>query len=432
MNHEKYEERLDLVRRIFQGFNVKPSDISPVDYDENLPFPYNNFIYKISFSEPATQDAFPNAMPYTAKPPAQGVSDVIIRLSNPEAEGLNHDNRVENEVAAMYLAREGLARFKPEMVSVVPAVYAWQPAQPSSAGSVSSLGWIIMDFKQGAPLDKGFKSLDSSQKEDVLGQLADIFSSIQRAPLPESLYSYGGITIKDDELVHGQMTTLSGGPWKSYGDFWFTRLSSQLEHSGSSSALQGWKPNGVRERIDNFLAAGIDNMLKDSGVDITQRALVHGDLTMNNVLFDTATNKITGVVDFDFSYVSHPCQEFVTSFGDVGGNINGGHGPDVTEGRLPKALLTGSFEANDMPAEAREVWAVAKAWDAALATRNAMKPSTITGMSRLAQLAKLEGLLCPFRLAHPVFLKRLTPEQVAEHRTAAEEALIACLSSMGF
>ncbi|KAK1981533.1 hypothetical protein LZ30DRAFT_546510, partial [Colletotrichum cereale] len=77
-----------------------------------------------------------------------------------------------------------------------------------------------------------------------------------------------------------------------------------------------------------------------------------------------------------------------------GGNINGGHGPDVTEGRLPMALLTGSFEVSDLPAEARETWAIAKAWDAALATGNTMKPSTIAGMSALAQLAKLKELLC--------------------------------------
>ncbi|KAK1585191.1 uncharacterized protein LY79DRAFT_671281 [Colletotrichum navitas] len=104
MNHEKYEERLVLL-----------SDVSPVDYDENLPFPYNNFIYGISLPGPATQDAFTNAIPYS-------------------------EIRPMNEVTATYLAREGLARSKPEMVSMVPAIYTWQPAQPSSAIRDSILG----------------------------------------------------------------------------------------------------------------------------------------------------------------------------------------------------------------------------------------------------------------------------------------------------
>ncbi|WDK18186.1 phosphotransferase enzyme family protein [Colletotrichum graminicola] len=153
---------------------------------------------------------------------------------------------------------------------------------------------------------------------------------------------------------------------------------------------------------------------------------------MNNVLFDTATNKITGLVDFNFSYISHSFQEFVESFSDIGGNINGGPSPDHTEDHLLKALLTGSFEVDNLPAEAYDLWAVAKAWDAALAARNALKPSRIAGISVLTQLAKLEGLLCPFRLAHPVFLKRMTPKQVAEERAAAEEALVTCLGSLGF
>lgn len=155
-------------------------------------------------------------------------------------------------------------------------------------------------------------------------------------------------------------------------------------------------------------------------------------LATNNVLFDSATNKITGLVDFDFSYISHPYQEFVASFSDVGGNIIGGRGPDCTEGRLPKALLIGSFEVKDLPAEACEVWEIAKAWDAALAARNILKPSTIAGVSVLTQLAKLEGLLCPFKLAHPTFLKTMTLERIAEERAAAEEALVTCLGSLGF
>lgn len=37
----------------------------PLDYDENLPFPDNNFIYKTILSIPATKDTFLDARLYT-------------------------------------------------------------------------------------------------------------------------------------------------------------------------------------------------------------------------------------------------------------------------------------------------------------------------------------------------------------------------------
>lgn len=153
---------------------------------------------------------------------------------------------------------------------------------------------------------------------------------------------------------------------------------------------------------------------------------------MNNVLFDVEENRITGLVDFDFAYISHPCQEFLTSFGDIGGNSGGCHGPDPTEGRLVKAVLTGSFDADSLPAEAIDLWTVAKAWDSALAARETLRPSTIAGMSALARLGSLEALLCPFRLIHPVFLKKMTPEKISEQRVTAEKALVDCIEALGF
>ena len=44
-----------------------------------------------------------------------------------------------------------------------------------------------------------------------------------------------------------------------------------------SSALQGWRENGVRECVDAFLTLGLDRSLGSSGIDATSRVLIHGD-----------------------------------------------------------------------------------------------------------------------------------------------------------
>ena len=258
----------------------KARDISPIAYEEDCPFPYNNFIYKISLSEPVTADSFAaNAAPCTFASRSQGINDLVIRLSNNKAEGLNQANRVENEVASLYLARKGLeSSHKPELAEVVPAVFAWQSAKSSDR----ELGWILMEFKPGESLDGHFASLSDVEKKSAIDQIADVFSGIQTAALPSTVTSFGGLTVNDKgEIISGQMTTIDseGAPWSTYVDFWKAKLASQLKGAEESPALKGWEPNGVRERIDKFLASDLEGYLVDAGVDLTKRALIHGDLS---------------------------------------------------------------------------------------------------------------------------------------------------------
>ena len=178
---------------------------------------------------------------------------------------------MQNEVAALSLARRG------QVPSLIPAVYDWHPRSPSVEGD---MGWILMEFKSGVGLDQHFESLTEGQKASVVDQIADIFSVVQNAPLPRTVVSHGGLTVSDDgDIVSGQMTTLEGGPWPTYSAFLQTKFASQLKGAEQSSALRGWKENGVRDRIDAFLSSGLEKRLQDSGIDGIQRVLVHGDLS---------------------------------------------------------------------------------------------------------------------------------------------------------
>lgn len=157
---------------------------------------------------------------------------------------------------------------------------------------------------------------------------------------------------------------------------------------------------------------------------------------MNNILVDPKTNKLTGMVDFDFASISHPAEEFFASFGDVGGNTGGWQGPDHHDGRLEKAVVAGDFSLSvpedQLSDAARTEWRLATTWDAALAGRGLMKPSDIPGITLLARLPELRGLLCPFRLVHPRFVQKMSAEELESARDAAEKALCECLEVFGF
>ncbi|KXH46032.1 phosphotransferase enzyme family protein [Colletotrichum nymphaeae SA-01] len=451
MNHERYQERLNLVKSVIHSYGLEPVDITPIDYDETAPFAYNNYIYKITLSAPLTPSSISHdrRRPYTQLPPVQGTSTVVMRIANPRAEGVVQDNRVENEVAAIHLAREGLGSYKSEIAGLVPALYDWRPHRPSeiteteavvgdgAGGGSSGYGWSLMEFKQGVPLDTVFRDMDDGEKGDVLGQIADLVTGIQRVSLPESVKSHGGLTINEaGRIVGGAMTTVKGGPWERYSDFWKARLAIRLEDADASPALEGWRPNGVRERVDRFLESGLERYLDGSGVDVGKLALIHGDLTTNNTLYDPTTKKLTSILDFDFAFVSHPCHEFFTSLGDVGGNTGGGTGrdPDLSGGLLGKAMLTGDFDGirGSLPQEAAGQLTTARAWDDALRERGAVRPSDIKGMAALDGLKKLEALACPFALEHPVMLKRKTREEIEEMRAVAERELVGCLEGFGY
>ncbi|KAF6823054.1 phosphotransferase enzyme family protein [Colletotrichum plurivorum] len=430
LSHAEFQDRLDFVRNVIVNFGLQPTTITPLEYDENSPFEYNNFIYKISLASPASGPCLANPGPYTVPLPDAGTSTLIMRVANPRA-GVVEDNRVENEVAAIHLARQGVLSYKPSAAFLIPELYAWR----SQTGAEKGLGWTLMEYKPGVPLDAKFRDMSAEDQEEVIGQIADAFAGIQRAPIPESVRSHGGLTIDEDgRIVSGQMTILSGGPWNSHEDFWRAKFGAQLREAGRSSVLEGWKPRGVRERVDKFVADGLEGYVASSGADATL-VLIHGDFTTNNIQYDPDTKRVTGVLDFDWAYVSHPCHEFFYSLGDVGGTTGGGtsRDPDRSGGRIGRAMMTGDFDSiSDLPEEAAGQLAIAKAWDAALAERGAIRPSSVAGIEALDRLRRLESLLCSFALCHPVLLKRKTEEEIKEMRSKAEGELVECLEGLGY
>ncbi|KAJ6017280.1 hypothetical protein N7451_000659 [Penicillium sp. IBT 35674x] len=419
INHRGYHTRLEQLNRIFQQYHLQISNISPVAYEEVGRFPYNNFIYKVELTQPADGSIFTGPDGVTnlcTTIPADGTSVYILRMSNPEAMGLNpRSSRTENEVAAMYLARQGLENFQPGLGDLIPAVYDFCSG-PTLPGD---LPWVLMEYKAGVPLDEFFHSQSLATKESIIGQISDAFSGLRECPLPPGVDSHGGLRIAKNGIISAEMTITYGGPWPTYEMLLKGRLTHELHDAGLSPIIRGWQENGMRERlqtlIDRFTLSGFD-----------RKALIHGDLTMNNMLVNPDTGKLTALLDFDFASIADPAHEFLVSLQDLGGNIMGPYGKDPTNGKLLQAIRSGDFS-EDIPAE---VWWTGKTLNANLAKRGIQQPSSIPGIEMLLHFRALESLICPFGLAVPFIIENMSDEQRVDARQKAESELIAQIEAL--
>lgn len=255
---------------------VQATTVTPLAYVEHCPFYFNNYIYKVELAAPALPASFTSRQPCTTAVPDDGTLTLIVRLSNPLAEGLNNTNRVQNEVAALYLTRQSLE--KADLGPIVPAVYAWAPCTYDKTPTEDGFAWIMMEFKQGTDLNEIFPSLNSADRQSVIEQYADLLMAVQRVVLPESAPNFGGLSIEEGRIVSGQLPLAHDGPFASYTDAWVGRLRAELKNADGSPLIQGWKPAGVRDRLDAFLeCGGVGKIL--IGVDVSHRTLVHYDFS---------------------------------------------------------------------------------------------------------------------------------------------------------
>ena len=112
---------------------VQPVAIKPIAYDEDFPFPYNKFVNAVDVDLEASQPEICTIrrQPGTHDVP-HGLSVFVIRLANPVS-GCNDTVRVENEVAALSLARDALGS---ELSHLVHRVFGWGSAKDRQ-------GWIL-------------------------------------------------------------------------------------------------------------------------------------------------------------------------------------------------------------------------------------------------------------------------------------------------
>ncbi|KAK9320838.1 kinase-like domain-containing protein [Lipomyces orientalis] len=390
----------------------------------------NNHVYCVSLDPSVSSDlpARP-AKPGTIPLPTQ-TTEVIMRISNPDAK-LNDAVRIENEVAAIFLAKNALSSYPSK---IVPDVFGWD-CDSSPVHQPESYSWIMEEFVTGEPLDKTFPSLSLMQKRSVLQQLANIFKKIQSYEVPTSITMYGGLGFNfKGEVTSGPLTIPLGGPFTTYEDIYVQNFVTQLKNADNNKLINGWKGDGgLRKRLENFHQSGaIVDLLGQ--LQNRRPTLVHGDLDLQNLLIDPTTLRITGLLDFDFSHIASSADEFFYSFPLIHGILTGPfENPEQESLRL--AQLNGFSGVGETPpalGDSAIDWEVAKMWEEEMASAGVQRPSDIKGIEELAALYWFLMDICPPYFEMQRWLARRTPEQLEKAKVNAESGLKKYLERWGF
>ncbi|KAI1128594.1 kinase-like domain-containing protein [Nemania abortiva] len=438
-NDTHYQARLDYVKQILADYLHLPDEaieqtkITPIQYEHGFPFKYNNFVYRLSLPTGVPGGLRDTENPGCVPIPA-GTKDFILRLSNPDAEGLHQETRVQNEVGILTLASAALCHIKP---TVVPRVFGW-----AGAGR-DHLGWILEELMPGEPLAEPFEeTMSLTQKREILAQMAKLLKALQDYTLPESIKGWGGVTFDSNgAIVSASMTSVGAGPWPSFEDSYRGRFKVALAKADKNRYLQGWRANGVRERVDAFIECGLTTQFDDLASKHS-RTIIHADFTTDNLLYDPTSGRITALLDYDFASILHPGYEFFRSFNSTGGRLSGWLGETTSREKeavaLRNAKLTGEFP-QPLPVpvasdNGRGVnWELAQAWDDELQKLDVKRPSSIEGIGNIANVDEVLGCLSPWTLANEDYL-RLNPEEDhrLELRRRSEKNLVGLLDYMGF
>jgi hypothetical protein len=146
------------------------------------------------------------------------------------------------------------------------------------------------------------------------------------------------------------------------------------------------------------------------------------------MLFDKSTKKITTMLDFDWSCISNPFDEFKSLLSDLGCNITD------TDDEINAASLSGDFTTPpaDLDEKSTQKWEIVKAWNTAMKKCGVESPSRTKGVYKIRDMARLHRLLCPGQLVDEVMLKQMDHEKQAELRAKAEADLLQWLEKHGF
>lgn len=182
--------------------------------------------------------------------------------------GYNELVRIENEVAALALAREAL---KPDLGQLIPRIFGWR-----GAGDGSDNGWFLQERMSGSSLPRDFDVKDANGKATILGQMADILAGFQRYKLPETIDRFGGVGFDADGLyISKALTTFDVGPFDEYDELIRAIIVAKLKEADANPRVDGWRGNDIRKRLDNFIARGLPNLLSQS--NLSEKVLVHAD-----------------------------------------------------------------------------------------------------------------------------------------------------------
>ncbi|KAL8839661.1 MAG: hypothetical protein Q9170_001667 [Blastenia crenularia] len=252
----------------------------------------------------------------------------------------------------------------------------------------------------GSPLLDDFDQMSDEDKGFILRQMAAVLTILQQYQIPSTIQGYGGLGFgPSGEYVSAPLSIMDAGPFTTYEGLVKATIQSKLAKADMDPQVEGWRANGLRVRLDRFIAEGLHVAMENMGA--FPKVLVHADFN-----------------------------EFFRSLGAGIGQL-----PSPRESgdflTLRTAMLAG-FPDQLPPSNSDVHWPSAKAWDDALRARGAKRPSTIENIAALSDLFWLSGQILPFKLCNEVVVRNSSKEQLAARRKTGEGLLNNFLSDYGY
>lgn len=99
---------------------------------------------------------------------------------------------------------------------------------------------------------------------------------LQRFRLPSTIDRYGGVGFDaEGNYVNTALSMFDAGPFETYPELLRATITSKLIKADGDSRVRGWRDNGIRARLDEFLNRGLPTLLQ--GVASLDKVLVHAD-----------------------------------------------------------------------------------------------------------------------------------------------------------
>ncbi|KAJ7778694.1 hypothetical protein DFH07DRAFT_537667 [Mycena maculata] len=368
--HEQSEvlkERLAFAKRVLkEALNIE--SLEPIARG------FNNKVYLLklipsSRAADATSHALqPGCLPFPAETPGAVIFRVVRNKSQTPAA-----RKVLNSVAAMQLVRDGTD------IPIAP-VYAYDVSTEDA--------WMVEGKLPGVAMDEAWQTADIDTHLRMLESVADVLAKLKALSCPGGPGArFGGLGYDTEGKIILGPTCLAydEGPFATAKDYYKAWISGQWEDAKKNVRADGWKVDGLPERIEKFVREGLDSALNClEGCDVP--TFIHADFNVLNILVsDTVPHVITGLLDFEWSHFGPASDEYFLSVPGPGVIYGGPYDrPDSPQGQATLNLLSGTIPA-ELDPSIGEAFLTYK-MDGFLKARNVGTFSTIPNFEEIARL----------------------------------------------
>ena len=151
-----------------------------------------------------------------------------------------------------------------------------------------------------------------------------------------------------------------------------------------------------------------------------------------NMLFDPETNKLTALIDYDFSHVASQADEFFYSLDRLHGLLTPPNTGDPDIDALRQYRLEGFDSTVTEKTPSHVDWKLAVMLDEELARAGAERPQSLAGVDQLSSLYWFIQDVSPPIFFLPRWKNKATPEMKAKMKGATMAQLEAYLGGWGY